>query len=190
MELRKAVIHEIERELTPSRLLHTYSAEKLCSSLAKRFLLDLDAAWTAAMWHDSAREWGEERLIHYAESRSLETTALEKKVPMLLHAPAAAYRMVSDLGYDNPDAWNAVRWHTTGHPDMGRLGYALYVADFLEPGRTHITSKERAEILLLESLEQMMLEIYRRQFTYFASRDVSPEPASLQLYYQLRTMLE
>jgi 2-amino-4-hydroxy-6-hydroxymethyldihydropteridine diphosphokinase len=28
-----------------------------------------------------------------------------------------------------------VRWHTLGHPGWGPVGRALYLADFLEPGR-------------------------------------------------------
>ena len=30
---------------------------------------------------------------------------------------------------------DAVRWHTLGSPAWGRVGRALYMADFLEPGR-------------------------------------------------------
>ena len=185
MVLKEAVEQEITRELSPKRLQHTRSTCQVCLSLAERFSLDAEAAWTASMWHDSSREWDIRRLTRYVQVHQLEITSLERRVPMLLHAPAAAFRLSQDLGCSSTEVYQAVRWHTTGHSSMGSLGYALYVADFLEPGRTHITGRDRERILSLDSLEAMMLEIYALQFAYFSGKDIEPEPESLRLYHKL-----
>jgi len=190
MDLKQIILQEVEQNLSPARREHTYASERICTGLARRFALDPEAAWVAAMWHDTAREWKAEELVSYVESRQLERTALEKKVPMLLHSLAAAHRLKEECSYERDDVWLAVRWHTTGHPSMGKLGYALYVADFLEPHREHITDGERETILSKESLEQMMLEIYRRQFSFFSKNDISPEPASLHLYHLLKAKVQ
>lgn len=52
----------------------------------------------------------------------------------ILHGPAAA-TMLLRTGETRVDLIDAVRWHTLGSPAWGRVGRALYVADFLEPGR-------------------------------------------------------
>lgn len=52
----------------------------------------------------------------------------------LLHGPAAA-AMLAREGESRADLLDAVRWHTLGSPGWGRVGRALYMADFLEPGR-------------------------------------------------------
>jgi 2-amino-4-hydroxy-6-hydroxymethyldihydropteridine diphosphokinase len=52
----------------------------------------------------------------------------------LLHGPAAAELLVRG-GETRRDVLDAVRWHTIGHAGWGRVGRALYMADFLEPGR-------------------------------------------------------
>jgi 2-amino-4-hydroxy-6-hydroxymethyldihydropteridine diphosphokinase len=52
----------------------------------------------------------------------------------MLHGPAAAERLRRQ-GEDRLDLLNAVRFHTVGSGDWGRLGRALYMADYLEPGR-------------------------------------------------------
>lgn len=52
----------------------------------------------------------------------------------LLHGPAVAARLRAD-GVDDEDLLTALAYHTLGHPDLGRTGWALYAADFLEPGR-------------------------------------------------------
>jgi HD superfamily phosphohydrolase YqeK len=52
----------------------------------------------------------------------------------LLHGPAAATMLAREGGV-RADVLDAVRWHTLGAADWGRVGRALYMADFLEPGR-------------------------------------------------------
>lgn len=52
----------------------------------------------------------------------------------LLHGPAAAERLRID-GVEDGELLRAVSYHTLGHPELGRMGRALYAADFLEPGR-------------------------------------------------------
>ena len=31
--------------------------------------------------------------------------------------------------------WCTIRWHTLGNPEWGAVGKALFMADYLEPGR-------------------------------------------------------
>lgn len=52
----------------------------------------------------------------------------------LLHGPAAA-TLLERQGERRHELLEAVRWHTLGSASWGRVGRALYMADFLEPGR-------------------------------------------------------
>lgn len=52
----------------------------------------------------------------------------------LLHGPAAATLLARE-GESRADLLDAVRWHTLGSASWSRVGRALYMADFLEPGR-------------------------------------------------------
>lgn len=52
----------------------------------------------------------------------------------MLHGPAAAGRMHAD-GESRAELLDAVRFHTVGAASWGRLGRALYMADYLESGR-------------------------------------------------------
>jgi HD superfamily phosphohydrolase YqeK len=85
------------------------------------------ARWTAAAWlHDALRD---------ADAGALRAEVPEelRDLPAkLLHGPAVAERL---KGVADPELLDAVRFHTLGSPRFGRLGRALYLADFLEPGR-------------------------------------------------------
>ena len=86
------------------------------------------AAWRdAARWHDALRDAPDDAL------RALVPDACERPAKML-HGPAAAARLAAD-GERRRDVLDAIRWHTVGHSGWTRVGRALYMADFLEPGR-------------------------------------------------------
>lgn len=83
--------------------------------------------WTAAGWlHDALKEADPEAL------REMVPEDLRDLAPALLHGPAAAERLRDDA---DPALLDAIRYHTIGHPRLDVLGRALYLADFLEPGR-------------------------------------------------------
>jgi HD superfamily phosphohydrolase YqeK len=86
-------------------------------------------------WLDAAR-------LHDA-LRDAPPDELRKQLPaeyhdwpdLLLHGPAAAARLERE-GLRDAGVLNAVRYHTLGHQSLDAAGRALYLADFLEPGRT------------------------------------------------------
>lgn len=84
-------------------------------------------AWRdAGRWHDALRDAAEPAL------RAL--TGDAESAAELLHGPAAAERLAQD-GEDRATVLDAVRWHTVGCARWSRVGRALYLADYLEPGR-------------------------------------------------------
>jgi 2-amino-4-hydroxy-6-hydroxymethyldihydropteridine diphosphokinase len=85
-----------------------------------------DAWRDAGRWHDALRDASE------AELRAM--TGDSDMPAAVLHGPAAATRLASE-GEAREDVLDAIRWHTTGRVVWARTGRALYMADFLEPGR-------------------------------------------------------
>jgi len=83
----------------------------------------------AGAWHDSLRD---------APDDELRRITCDNESPIgLLHGPAAAIRLEAD-GEKRKEVLSAIRYHTVGSPDWGRTGKALYMADYLEPGRKYL----------------------------------------------------
>jgi HD superfamily phosphohydrolase YqeK len=86
-----------------------------------------------------ARDWRDAGLLHDA-LRDAPENQLRALVPRpdfiteMLHGPAAAV-MLEGEGDRRREMLDAIRWHTVGSAEWGRLGRALFMADFLEPGR-------------------------------------------------------
>jgi len=78
------------------------------------------------VWHDALRDAPEDELRGLVGNRQMPAG--------VLHGPAAARRL-EEHGERRADVLEAVRWHTVGHPGWAKLGRALFMADYLEPGR-------------------------------------------------------
>jgi HD superfamily phosphohydrolase YqeK len=91
---------------------------------------------SAGVLHDALRD---------APEPMLRTLSGDGSRPLaLLHGPAAAVRAQQD-GERRQDVLEAVRFHTVGNLHWARTGRALYLADFLEPGRKFLPT-QRARI--------------------------------------------
>jgi len=115
--------------------------------------LDLPEAervrWAAAArLHDALRD---------ASPAELRQEAAPDWPAALLHGPACAARLRAE-GVEDEDLLRAVAYHTVGHPEFGRLGEYLYLADFLEPGRSYLPDvRERLRAILpTERLEALL----------------------------------
>jgi HD superfamily phosphohydrolase YqeK len=114
-------------------------------------------AWSAAMgvapaerqaWHDAGR-WHD--ALRDADEATLRAHADDPSRPLgMLHGPAAA-RWLEQRGERRASVLDAVRWHTTGCTHWDRVGRALYMADFLEPGRPFMQT-DRAFLVQLVPL--------------------------------------
>jgi HD superfamily phosphohydrolase YqeK len=116
-------------QVTDKRRTHIERVTALLVDWAAAMRLD-DAearAWRdVGLWHDALRDAPEEELRRLAPDEGYE--------PNMLHGPAAAARLRAD-GETRESVLLAVRYHTVGWADWDRTGRALYMADFLEPGR-------------------------------------------------------
>ena len=80
----------------------------------------------AGLLHDALRDASE------SELRRLSGDLVRDEE--LLHGPAVA-NLLASQGNTNASLLDAIRYHTVGSPHWDRTGRALYMADFLEPGR-------------------------------------------------------
>lgn len=102
--------------------------------------LEIDALqrkrWrAAAVLHDALKDAGP----------SVLRDQVDPKWPApVMHGPVCAARLQTE-GVDDEELLLAVAFHSIGHPSFGALGEHLYVADYVEPGRTQ-RAAERARL--------------------------------------------
>ncbi|MEO6528864.1 MAG: hypothetical protein ABIP93_19760 [Gemmatimonadaceae bacterium] len=116
--------------VSDKRLAHIERVTALLDDWAGRLRLPAEEAQA---WHDAGRYHDALRDASESTLRELAGDAHEYTIEML-HGPAAAERLRRD-GDARHELLDAIRHHTVGSGSWGRLGRALYMADYLEPGR-------------------------------------------------------
>ncbi|MGE0440941.1 MAG: HD domain-containing protein [Gemmatimonadales bacterium] len=167
--------------VTPRRLEHIERVAALAARWAAE--LGLPAAerqrWARAVWlHDALRD---------AEPESLRAEAGEPEWPApLLHGPAAAARAARD-GETDRELLDAVRYHSVGHPGWGLLGWMLYCADFLEPGRP-FAREERAALAkrFPGDFERVFREVVEQRIDHMKRVGKSVPPPTQALWQRWR----
>ncbi len=116
-------------QVTEKRRAHIGRVTTLLDRWARELALDADEAqaWhDAGRWHDALRD---------APEPLLRALSGDQNSPMeILHGPAAA-TMLAREGEKRAGVLSAIRFHTVGSAGWDRTGRALFMADFLEPGR-------------------------------------------------------
>jgi HD superfamily phosphohydrolase YqeK len=116
-------------QVSERRLAHIQRVTSLLRawSAAMRVPPEEANAWIdAGTWHDALRDAPLEELRKITGDR--------ESPDGLLHGPAVAIKLAGE-GERRKDLLEAIRYHTVGHAHWERIGRALYMADYLEPGR-------------------------------------------------------
>jgi 2-amino-4-hydroxy-6-hydroxymethyldihydropteridine diphosphokinase len=132
----------------------------------------------AARWHDALRDAPREELRRLARNAPYE--------PEMLHGPAAAARLEVD-GERRSSVLNAIRYHTVGSPEWERTGRALYMADFLEPGRSF--SREDRAFLTAQvphDFDGVFRQVVRMRLVYALNEGHTLFPETVQLWNSIR----
>jgi len=116
--------------VSAKRMAHIERVTALLDEWARTLALPPEEART---WHDAGRLHDALRDAPEHVLRELAGDSPDYATEML-HGPAAAERMRRD-GERRTDLLDAVRYHTIGSSQWGKVGRALYMADYLEPGR-------------------------------------------------------
>lgn len=74
--------------------------------------------------------------------RGLEITELERNNRSCFHAKVGAMLAKVKYDIDDEEVLGAIRWHTTGKPNMNLLEKIVYVADYIEPRRDQSSESE------------------------------------------------
>lgn len=125
----------LKKRLSVKRYNHSIGVANTSAKLAGMFNGDIERAYLAGLLHDYARELSNSQLLELAMEHDLSHDEVELLQPNLLHGPVGAWLLQEQGIITDEQILNAIRWHTTGHPNMDQLSRIVYIADYIEPNR-------------------------------------------------------
>jgi predicted HD superfamily hydrolase involved in NAD metabolism len=165
------------RQMPSSRWEHTLRVVETAVELAERTGADPEKAEIAAILHDYCKFWPEEKQREWILRHRLPQDLLQYNKE-LWHAPVGAEAVREELGIDDEEVLNAIRSHTTGRPGMSLLEKVIFLADYIEPGRS-FPGVEEVRRLAREDLDRAILKSLDNTIVYLVERGFKVYPLTI-----------
>ena len=149
----KLLQKQMKEELQGDRYEHTLGVMYTAEALAMRYGVDMTKAAVAGLLHDCAKCIPNAQKLKLCKKHDIEISELEKNNPSLLHAKLGAYMAKMVYGVNDEEILSAIRWHTTGKPDMSMLDIIIYMADYIEPNRDKAPNLKEIRNYWLRNIE-------------------------------------
>lgn len=163
--------------LRPRRVPHVQGCEEEAVRLARRWGADEERAAEAAILHDCTKKELLPEQLRLCEKYGIIPDELEQVNGKLLHAKTGAAVAEFEFGSDE-QVVQAIRWHTTGRPNMTTLEKVLYMADYMEPTRD-FDGVEELRRLAYEDLDRALVLGFEMSLADILSRGEEPHKNTL-----------
>ncbi|MGI2292760.1 bis(5'-nucleosyl)-tetraphosphatase (symmetrical) YqeK [Paenibacillus sp. GXUN7292] len=175
---RLQLINTVKQEMPQRRWLHTEGVMQTAIELARRFGGDPEKAELAAIVHDTAKYWAVDRMERMIRENNLDIQVLQYEKE-LWHAPVGAWVAEHVYGITDSEVLNAVRYHTSGRAGMSLLEKIVWVADYIEPGRS-FPGVEQVRAISETDLDGALLSGLMRTIDFLKEKGKQIYPLTLE----------
>jgi predicted HD superfamily hydrolase involved in NAD metabolism len=182
---RERALAIVKEQLTEHRYIHTIGVMETAIELAKRYGADTKKAELAAIFHDYAKFRPKEEMRQIIIDQNMPQDLLVHNTE-LWHAPVGAYLVEKEAGVTDSEVLDAIRYHTSGRPNMTLLEKIVYVADYIEPGRIFPGVQEVRE-LAKQDLDKALIQSLKNTITFLLKKNQAVYPDTIFTYNSLVT---
>lgn len=157
-------MEELERVvislLKPSRVAHVLGCRDTAAALARHWGANETDAARAGLLHDITKALDGPLQLTLCDEYGILLSKFSQENPKTLHALTGSVVAEQIFG-ENEAVVQAIRYHTTGRPDMSLLEKILYIADYMEPNRDFpgVEALREAAFRSLDEAMRMGLEM-------------------------------
>lgn len=173
----------VREQLTEGRYKHTIGVMETAIELAKKFGANVEKAETAAIFHDYAKYWPKEEMKKIIIEQNMPEELLSYHSE-LWHAPVGAFLVQKEVGIDDDEVLNAIRYHTSGRAGMTVLEKVIYLADYIEPNRKFPGVDEVRELALID-LDSALIKAIQNTIVFLVSKNAPIYPDTFHTYNDL-----
>lgn len=182
MEANQA-LEIVKGQLKEKRYVHTLGVKETAVELAERFNANVKKAELAAIFHDYAK---------YRPKDEMESIIIQEQMPSKLltfhhelwHAPVGAYLIEKEVGISDSDILLAVRYHTTGRKNMTLLEKVVFLADYIEPGRS-FPGVEEVRDIAKQNLDMAVTASLKNTISFLLEKNQAIYPDTFKAYNYL-----
>ena len=181
-DLEISIREELKMKLSEHRYIHSIGVMEKAGELAEYYGLDINKARIMGLAHDIAKQMSKEEIKEYVEEHGIELDEIEMLNTSLIHAKIGADICKREYNFDEQMA-NAVKYHTTGNPEMDLMAKIIFMADKIEENRHYIGIERRRE-LTLKDIDRAIIETidYTTQYCIEKNELIHPDSINTRNY--------
>lgn len=167
---------------------HSLCVANEAKKLAKHYGEDENKAYLAGLMHDITKEFAKEDHFKLIKKYNVKLDEIELKTEKLWHAITAPLYVKEVLKIEDEDILNAIRYHTTGRANMGKLEKVVFLADFISKDRKkEFKNFEEAKDVAYKDLEEGVLYELKNSIKFLIKKEspISLESIKAYNYYVL-----
>ncbi|WP_243290627.1 bis(5'-nucleosyl)-tetraphosphatase (symmetrical) YqeK [Bacillus sp. FJAT-47783] len=180
---REKALQIVESQLTEHRYVHTVGVMESAIFLAEQYGGDLKKAELAAIFHDYAKFRPKDEMKRIIIEQNMQKDLLDHHAE-LWHAPVGAYLVQTEVGIQDEEVLNAIKYHTSGRKRMTLLEKIVYLADYIEPGR-HFPGVEEVRELAQKDLDQALVKAMQNTIQFLMKKNQPIYPDTFHAYNDL-----
>ena len=181
---------KLQSALSVKRYIHTMGVAEEAVRLAEIYgtAKDQQKARVAGLLHDCAKDYPKEMRLRFCKEYHVPVDEIMEKQTDLIHPFLGAEVAKREYLVDDPEILDAIRYHTTGRPNMSLLEKIIFIADYIEPNREKFDGLDEARRLAYTDLDMTMRYILENTIEFVKARGRLLHPLSLQAleYYKNR----
>lgn len=143
----------LKENLSQKRLTHCENVAKMAVRLANHYGEDEDKAYFAGLYHDITKELPENIQLKLLNSYDIMKFGNILDVKKVWHAFTAPPFLIENQITNDPLILDAIRFHTTGRPNMTTLDKIIFIADAISDERDY-PDVEKYRKLAFENLDK------------------------------------
>ncbi len=184
----KTIKKSMSKHLDAKRYEHTIGVAYTAASLAMRYGADMEKAYLAGLLHDCAKCIETDEKLALCKKYKVKLTPFEEENPFLIHAKLGSCLAEKKYGIEDPEILSAIRYHTTGKPEMSLMEKIVFSADYIEPGRKIIPGLEEIRKIIFIDFDQAVCMILEGTIRHLKNKEQPIDELSKEAYEYYRKL--
>ena len=154
----------VKSKMSLKRFTHTLGVVEMSEKLAKIYNADIEKCKVAALLHDICKEMDMEYIKNICKNKFInELSEEDLENNEILHGFAGSYYVKTELGINDKEILNAIKYHTVGAKNMTLVEKIVYIADAIEYGRNYPSVVEIREETFKNLDKGILMEIEHKE---------------------------
>lgn len=177
---RDELLKRLDQALKKPRFEHVQRVEQMAIKLAKLNNVDPEKASIAGLVHDYAKQRPSMDFLREIDKYHM-NPLLKNWGNAVWHGYVGWHFVQDELGINDIDILNAVRYHTVGNRYMTKVQQIVYMADYIEMGRD-FPGVETARKVTLNNLQDGVAYQTKHTLEYLIQNNLKIFPKTLDTF--------